>query len=152
MLSISWIHFISMVHMTAVRIGIADTSRHTVMCQWPRKPCDSQVCYLQEPLTRRFQPLISYNHWADFNQIHIFYVLHIRNLTYQIWKKLAQSFARYMFLTIALFSSPFSSYSYSSSSSSHRFTKVHLSQPKTPFPFIDFFQIWHTYEALLGLS
>ena len=33
-------------------------SRHTVVCQWPRKPCDSQVCYLQEPLTRRFQLLI----------------------------------------------------------------------------------------------
>ena len=34
-------------------------SRHTVVCQQPRKPCDSQVCYLQEPLTRHFQPLIS---------------------------------------------------------------------------------------------
>ena len=24
-----------------------------------KKPCDTQVCYLQEPLTRRFQPLVS---------------------------------------------------------------------------------------------
>ena len=30
-----------------------------VVCQWPRKPCDTQVCYLQEPLTHRFQSLVS---------------------------------------------------------------------------------------------
>ena len=35
------------------------TSRHTVVCQQPRKPCGTQVCYLQEPLTCCFQPLIS---------------------------------------------------------------------------------------------
>ena len=29
-------------------------SRHTVVCQQPRKPCDTQVCYLQEPLPHRF--------------------------------------------------------------------------------------------------
>ena len=52
-----------------------------------------------------------------------------------------------IFLKIAPFSSPFSSYS-----SLHRFTKVTLSQPKTPFLGIDFFQIWHTYKALCGLS
>ena len=34
-------------------------SRHTVVCQWPRKPCGTQVCYLQKPLIRRFQPLVS---------------------------------------------------------------------------------------------
>ena len=34
-------------------------SRHMVMCQRPRKPCGTQVCYLQEPLTRHFKPLIS---------------------------------------------------------------------------------------------
>ena len=37
-------------------------------------------------------------------------------------------------------------------SSSHRFTEVNLSQPRTPFPWINFFQIWHTYKALYGLS
>ena len=31
----------------------------TWSCQHPRKPCDAQVCYLQELLTRCFQPLIS---------------------------------------------------------------------------------------------
>ena len=30
------------------------------------------------------------NHWADFYKIHIFYALHIRNPTYQIWKKSVQ--------------------------------------------------------------
>ena len=35
---------------------------------------------------------------------------------------------------------------------SHCFTKVTLSQPKTPFPWIDFFEIWHTYKALYSLS
>ena len=32
---------------------------HTVMCQWPRKPCGAQACYLHEPLTRRFQLVVS---------------------------------------------------------------------------------------------
>ena len=32
------------------------------------------------------------------------------------------------------------------------FYKVTLSQPKTPFLCINFFQIWHTYKALCGLS
>ena len=41
-------------------------SRHTVMCQQPRKPCGAQACYLQEPLTRHFIFLYLYNHWADF--------------------------------------------------------------------------------------
>ena len=59
-------------------------SRHTVMCQWPRKPCDAQVCYLQEPLPRLFQPSYLYNLWADFYQIHLFYALHICDPTYQI--------------------------------------------------------------------
>ena len=53
------------------------------MYQWPRKPCDTQVCYLQEPLTRRFNSSYLYNHWAAFYQIHIFYALHIRDLAYQ---------------------------------------------------------------------
>ena len=34
-------------------------SRHTVMYQQPRKLCNAQVCYLQEPLTRHFKPLVS---------------------------------------------------------------------------------------------
>ena len=38
---------------------LSKISRHTVVCQQPRKPCDAQVCYLQEPLTHRFQPLVS---------------------------------------------------------------------------------------------
>ena len=29
-------------------------SRHTVICQQPRKLCDAQVCYLHEPLIRCF--------------------------------------------------------------------------------------------------
>ena len=32
-------------------------SRHKVLCQRPRKPCGTQVCYLQEPLTRCFLTL-----------------------------------------------------------------------------------------------
>ena len=43
---------------------------------------------------------------------------------------------------------PFSSHF----SSSHQFTKVILSQPKTPFSWINFFQIWHNHKALCGLS
>ena len=34
-------------------------SRHTVMCQRPRKSCGTQVSYLQEPLSHQFQHLIS---------------------------------------------------------------------------------------------
>ena len=34
-------------------------SRHTVMCQQPRKTCGTQVCYLQELLSHHFQHLIS---------------------------------------------------------------------------------------------
>ena len=29
-------------------------SRHTVVCQWPRKLCGTQVCYLQKPLILHF--------------------------------------------------------------------------------------------------
>ena len=45
---------------------------------------------------------------------------------------------------IAPFSSPFSSL--------HRFAKVTLSQPKTPFSYINFLQIWHTFKALYDQS
>ena len=41
--------------------------------------------------------------------------------------------------------SPFPSYS-------HHFTKVTLRQPNTLFSWINFFQIWHNYKALCGLS
>ena len=34
-------------------------SRHIVVCQRPRKMCGTQMCYLQEPLSHRFQQLIS---------------------------------------------------------------------------------------------
>ena len=37
------------------------------------------------------------------------------------------------------------------SSSSHQFT-ITLSQEKTAFSWMDFFQIWHTNKALSGLS
>ena len=46
---------------------------------------------------------------------------------------------------------PFSSHYSSFSSSLHRFTKVTLSQRMTPFSWIDFFQISHTYKVLCGL-
>ena len=53
-------------------------SRHMVVCQRPRKPCDAQLCYLQEPLVAVFNPLYLYNHWANlYHQIHLFYTLHI---------------------------------------------------------------------------
>ena len=52
----------------------------------------------------------------------IFYALHIRDPT------------RYVFLRIAPFSSHFSL---------HCFTKITLNQQKTPFLWINFFQIWH---------
>ena len=34
-------------------------SRHTVVCQRPRKSCGTQVSYLQEPLSHHFQHIIS---------------------------------------------------------------------------------------------
>ena len=34
-------------------------SRHTVVCQRPRKSCGTQVSYLQEPLSHHFQHVIS---------------------------------------------------------------------------------------------
>ena len=34
-------------------------SRHTVMCQRPRKTYGTQVCYLQELLSCCFQPFVS---------------------------------------------------------------------------------------------
>ena len=34
-------------------------SKYTVVCQWPRKMCGTQVCYLQEPPSHRFQHLLS---------------------------------------------------------------------------------------------
>ena len=39
--------------------GNQPRSRHTVVCQQPRKPCGTQVFYLQELLTPCFQPLAS---------------------------------------------------------------------------------------------
>ena len=41
-------------------------SRHMVVCQQPRKPCGTQVCYLEEPLTSCFQPLISLQPLGQF--------------------------------------------------------------------------------------
>ena len=38
---------------------VAIVSRHTIVCQSPRKPCGTQVGYLQELLTHHFQPLVS---------------------------------------------------------------------------------------------
>ena len=46
--------------------GKEKISRHTVVCQRPRKPCDAQVCNLQEPLTHRFQPLVSLQPLGQF--------------------------------------------------------------------------------------
>ena len=37
-----------------------------VVCQRPRKPFGIQVCYLREPLTQRFQPLISLQPLGQF--------------------------------------------------------------------------------------
>ena len=34
-------------------------SKHAVVCQWPRKPCDAQVCYLREPPLTPFQPVVA---------------------------------------------------------------------------------------------
>ena len=34
-------------------------SRHTVVCQRPRKPRGTQVCYLSEPPLAPFQPIVT---------------------------------------------------------------------------------------------
>ena len=115
------------------------------MCQRPRKLCGTQVCYLQEPLTRRFQPLISLQPLGQFlsnsrtvcppyMQPYIPILKEIGPVVREIY--VPENCP--IFFTF-------------SSSSSHRFTKVTLSQPKTPFPWIDIFQIWHTYKALCSL-
>ena len=52
---------------------------------------------------------------------------------------------RYVFMKIASFSSCFLS-----SFSSHHFTKVILSQPKTPFLWMDFFQIGTPIKYLVS--
>ena len=33
-------------------------SRHAVVCQRPRKPLGTQVCYLRKPLLAPFQPIV----------------------------------------------------------------------------------------------
>ena len=117
-----------------------------VVCQWPRNPCGTQVCYLQEPLTRHFQPLISLQPLGQcLSNSHIlcspytYVTLHTKfewNRPSSLQDVCSWKLPHFLHLF----------------SSSHCFTKVTLSQPKTPFPWIDFFKIWHTYKALCGLS
>ena len=40
-------------------ISIVSILRHVVVCQWPRKLCDAQVCYLREPLISTFSAYCS---------------------------------------------------------------------------------------------
>ena len=42
-----------------------------VVCQWPRKPHDTQVCYLREPPLAFFQPVLVDNYWGYFYKIYI---------------------------------------------------------------------------------
>ena len=101
-------------------------SRHMVVCQWPRKPCGTQVCYLQEMLSHRFQPLISlYNDWANFYQIHI-----LLPFIYAILLTKFNEICCVLYETSVPENCPIF---FTFFSSSHSFTKVTLSQPKTPF-------------------
>ena len=68
-------------------------------------------------------------------KFHVLYALHICDLTYQIWRKLAKQEIRMWCVSE---NCPILSHF---SSSLHHFTKVTLSQLKTPFLWIDFFQI-----------
>ena len=67
----------SLLTVTALKEKNFSPSRHTVVCQRPRKQCDTQVCYLQELLTRQFQSLISLYPQSRFPSNHIFYALNI---------------------------------------------------------------------------
>ena len=124
------------------------------MCQQPRKLCGAQVYYLQVKthgcmlvakkavwhtsvlFTGNAKSLSSTSHLSiTTGQISIKFIYFCTSYTQSYLpnlKKFVVYFTRHVFLKIALFSSHFSS--------SHSFTKVTLSQPKTPYSWINFFQ------------
>ena len=118
------------------------TSRHTVVCQRPRKPCGTQVCYLQEPLTHCFQPLISLQTFGRFLlNSHILYppytqpyIPNLKEIDPVVYEIHVPENCP-IFFTFFFFFAPF-----------------YKSNFEPPFPWIDFFQVWHTYKALCGLS
>ena len=102
-----------------------------VVCQQPRMTCGTQVCYLQEPLNPRFQPLICISTTTGQNCTYFkpsIYTTSHTKLEDNLFSSLQD-----LFLKIAQFSSHFSS--------SHHFRKQIL---KITFLQINFLQIWYT--------
>ena len=87
------------------------------------------------------------NDRADFYEIYIFYALHIHYLTYEIWKKSRQQFARYSFSKVVWFSS----YSLFFFLLLRTKLKIISIRAKTIFSCFDFIQIWYTYRAIKDL-
>ena len=101
-----------------------------VVCQQPRMTCGTQVCYLQEPLSPRFQPLICISTTTGQNCTYFtpsIYTTSHTKLEDNLFSSLQD-----LFLKIARFSSHFSS---------HHFRKQIL---KITFLRINFLQIWYT--------
>ena len=91
-----------------------------------------------------FSLLYLKNDRADFYEIYIFYALHIHDLSYEIWKKSRQQFARYSFSKVVWFSS----YSFFLLRTK---PEIISSLAKTIFSCFDFLQIWYTYRAIKDL-
>ena len=121
-------------------------SRHTVMYQRPRKLCGTQVCYLQETLTHYFEPLICLQLLGRFlSDLLILcppytrpYIPNLKEIG-PVVREIYGLENCPIFLTFFFFFAPF-------------YKSNFEPKGKTPFPLIDFFQIWCTYKALCGLS
>ena len=115
------------------------SSRHTVVCQQPRKQCGAKVFFTGIANSPFSTPCISITTALicfkfTYYMPSIYTTLHTKCERNQLSSSLD------VFLKIA-----------PHFSSSHHFTKVTLSQPMIPFSWIDFFYIWHTCKALCGL-
>ena len=114
------------------------------MCQRPRKPCGTQVCYyIQEPNLPFSTPCISITNGLIS--------IKFTNVMSSIYETLHTKFEGNHPSILRDISSWKMSHFLLICFSSYCFTNITLSQPKTLFLYIDVFQIWHTYKEICGL-
>ena len=116
-----------------------------VVCQWPRKPCGTQVCYLQEPLTHRFQSLISLYPLPQFlSNLHILcplyrqlYIPKLEEISPVVCEICVPEICS-IFFTFFFFA---------------QFYKSNFGPTKDTLPVDQILsQVWYTYTACCGLS
>ena len=92
-LKVNWPLLLSLTCDQGVLLCVSGLERHAT-----NKHVIYRNCYVTV-----FKPSYLYSYWVDLYQIHVFFVLHIHNLTHQIWTKSTQQFARYFSWKLPIF-------------------------------------------------